>query len=166
MLFRSAAAQATGHTAAIDTASRTLKNTRTLRFNSIVDVIVTSLFLTLVAGVFLLSVLEWLLLLARRRPAKLHEADAVWLPDYAIAEGKPVQFLGLFALALGLLRHWTDASAIDRAGKAATTVCVRDGACDCAPTVNLLGEEAPLPHRGELYAKVVDERFRGVNRCC
>ena len=161
-----AAAQATGDTAAIDTASRTLKNTRTLRFNSIVDVIVTSLFLTLVAVVFLLSVLEWILLLARRRPAKLHEADAVWLPDYAIAEGKPVKFLGLFALGLSLLRHWTDASAIDRAEKAATTVCVRDGACDCAPTVNLLGEEAPPPHRGELYAKVVDERFRGVNRCC
>ena len=160
-----AAAQATGDTAAIDAASRTLKNTRTLRFNSIVDTIVTSLFLTLVACVFLLSVLEWILLLARRRPAKLHEADAVWLPDYALAEGKPVKFLGLFALTLGLLRHWTDASAIDRAEKT-STVCIRDGSCDCAPTVNLLGEEAPLPHRGELYAKVVDERFRGVNRCC
>jgi len=160
------AAQATADTAAIAAASRTLKSTRTLRFNSVVDTVVTSLFLTLVAGVFLLSVLEWLLLLARRRPAKLHEADAVWLPDYAVAEGKPVKFLGLFTLGLALLRHWTDASAIDRAEKSATTVCVSDGACDCAPTVNLLGEEAPLPHRGELYAKVVDERFRGVNRCC
>ena len=160
-----ATAQATGDSAAIDTASRTLKSTRTLRFNSIVDVVVTSLFLTLVAGVFILSVIEWLLLLARRRPAKLHEADAVWLPDYAIAEGKPLKFLGLFALGLSLLRHWTDASAIDRAEKT-STVCVRDGACECAPTVNLLGEEAPLPHRGELYANVVEERFRGVNRCC
>ena len=47
---------------------------------------VTASFLVLVAAVVLLSVREWILLLARRKVVQLRETDPVWLPDYASAE--------------------------------------------------------------------------------
>jgi len=156
-------ARAAGNSTAIDAAAKAFKNTRTLQFNNTVDALVTSLFLALVAGVFLLSAREWLLLIARKRLADLRESEAVWLPDYAVAEGKPLRFLGIFALALGLVRHLTDQAALDREQKSALTC-----ACPCASGVNLLGEkrEEGAPDRGELYATVVERRFNGVNRCC
>jgi carbon starvation protein len=154
---------ATGQPPAIDAAVKALKNTRTLQFNNTVDAIVTSLFLVLVAAVFLLSAREWLLLIARKRLADLRESDAVWLPDYAVAEGKPLKVLGLFALAIGLARHLTDEAALERERNTAQTC-----ACPCAPKVNLLKADPELPalKPGELYAKVVERRFNSPNRCC
>jgi carbon starvation protein len=158
-----AVAQGMGEMAAIEAAAKTLKNTRTLHFNNTVDAIVTSLFLVLVAAVFLLSVREWVLLLARKRLAELRESKAVWLPDYAVAEGRPLKFFGMFALALGLARHLTDEAALEREQKSAQTC-----ACSCAPEVNLLkaNREAPPLKSGELYAEVVERRFNTPNRCC
>ncbi len=83
-------ARAVGNASAVDAAAKALKNTRTLHFNNTVDALVTSLFLVLVAAVFLLSIREWLLLIARKRLADLRESEAVWLPDYAVAEGRPL----------------------------------------------------------------------------
>ncbi len=156
-------ARAVGNASAVDAAEKALKNTRTLRLNNTVDALVTSLFLVLVAAVFLLSVREWLLLIARKRLADLRESEAVWLPDYAVAEGRPLKFLGLFALALGLARHLTDETALEREQKSARTC-----ACPCVSGVKLLGDqrEANAAVRGELYATVVERRFKGVNRCC
>jgi len=156
-------ARAAGNSTAIDAAAKALKNTRTLRFNSTVDALVTSLFLALVAAVFILSVREWLLLLARKRLASLRESEAVWLPNYAVAEGKPLRFFGLFALALGLVRHFTDATALEREQKAA-----QNCACPCATGVKLFkaAREVPPLKPGELYADVVERRFNTPNRCC
>ena len=58
--------------------------------------------LVLVSIIVLISVREWILLLARKRLAELRETPPVWLPDYAVAEGKPLRVLGLFALAFAL----------------------------------------------------------------
>jgi carbon starvation protein len=158
-----AVAQAAGNKAPIDAAAKAVKNTRTLLFNNTVDALVTSLFLALVTAVFLLSVREWLLLIARKRLADLRESEAVWLPDYAVADGRPLKFLGLFALALGLARHLTDEAALERERNTAQAC-----ACPCAPKVNLLkaDHESPPLKPGELYAKVVERRFNTPNRCC
>jgi carbon starvation protein len=156
-----AAAQAGGDRTAIDLAAKALKNTRTVRFNNTVDAFVTSLFLVLVAAVFLLSAREWLLLLLRKRLADLRESQAVWLPDHAVAEGRPLKLLGLFALLLGLARHLTDEAALDRARTSGSA-----GLCRCETGVNLLGDERPPAPAGETYARVVERRFHGINRCC
>ncbi|MEY2407796.1 MAG: carbon starvation protein [Verrucomicrobiota bacterium] len=157
-----AAARVTGDGPAIEAAAKAIKNTRTLRFNSTVDAVVTGLFLMLVAAVFLLSVREWLLMLARKRAVTLCESEAVWLPDYAVAEGKPLRLFGVFAVALGMARELTDEAALERERKCAQ-MCVCRG-----PVINLLNEDRPIvpPEPGELYAKVVERRFSGVNRCC
>ncbi len=50
-------------------------------FNLRLDAAVTTFFLTLVAGIFLISVREWILLLARKKLAVLRETEPTWLPD-------------------------------------------------------------------------------------
>ena len=152
------AARATGDAPAIEAAGKALKNAGTLRFNNTVDAVVTGLFLALVAAVFGLSVREWIRILARKRPADLRESEAVWLPDYAVAEGRPLKVLGPFAVALGIARQLTDQAALEREPQAAP-VCMCEGA-----GIQLFPDERA--GRGEMYARVVERRFNGINRCC
>ena len=65
------------------------------------DAVVAGIFLVLVTAIILLSVREWILLLTRRKPAVLHETEPVWLPDYAVAEGKPLHIGGHGRLGAG-----------------------------------------------------------------
>jgi carbon starvation protein len=156
-------AQTSGETATITSATKMLKDTRTLRFNNRVDAAVTSLFLALVIVVVLLSVREWVLLLGRRRLVDLHETAPVWLPKYAAAEGRPLKLFGFLALVLGLARHLTDEAALQRAKQQSASTC----ACPCEPRVRLLDSSRPVAvSSGELYARIVERRFNGVNRCC
>src|SRR5438046_6452107 len=99
----------------MNTAQRALKANRVLYFNNIVDAIVTGVFLTLVVLIVLVSAREWLLLLARKRLAQLRESDPVWLPDYAVAEGRPLHALGLIALGLALAKELSGEAHIERA---------------------------------------------------
>src|SRR5439155_14816203 len=78
-----AAAKSMGATASIEVATRELHSNRVLRFNNLLDAFVTAGFLGLVAAIAVLSVREWILLLARRKLALLRESEPVWLPDYA-----------------------------------------------------------------------------------
>ena len=39
----------------------------------------------MVSVILILSLREWIMLLSRRKPAILREAEPVWLPDYAVA---------------------------------------------------------------------------------
>ena len=54
--------------------------------NARLDAVVTGFFLTLVVGIFLISVREWLLLLARKKAAEPRETPPTWLSDYTVAE--------------------------------------------------------------------------------
>jgi len=62
-------------------------------------------FLALVAAVALLSFREWILLLARRKLAVLRESEPIWLPDYVVAESRPLQVGSLLALGLALIKN-------------------------------------------------------------
>ncbi len=131
-------------------------------FNLKLDAVVTAFFLTLVAGIFLITVREWLLLLGRKKLADLRETAPVWLPDYAIAEGKSVNALGVTALALLLAKELSGEAAVDRAAQHAAF-------CATAPKhVNLLGgrEAMAKAQRQQAYIQVAEERFNGVNKCC
>src|SRR5205814_3672588 len=99
------AAKTAGDAAMIKAAEKAAQANQMLRFNNILDAFVAGGFLVLVAAIVLLSVREWILLLARRKLAILKETEPVWLPDFAIAEARPLQATALLALAFALLKE-------------------------------------------------------------
>ena len=150
---------------ALTAAEKALGSNKRLLFNNLLDASVAGIFLVLVALIFLVSVREWVLLLARKRLATLRESDPVWLPDYAVAEGKPLRLFSLIALAFALSKELSGEAALERAQRSATL-------CDCGPTrhqkINLPGEQRSSnpPTREQLYLQTVEQRFNGINRCC
>src|SRR6185295_14440778 len=82
-----------------------LPKNKTLLFNNYLDAFVAGVFLVLVALIFLVSIREWILLLARKKLAALRESEPVWLPDYAVAEGKPLRLFSLLTLAFALAKE-------------------------------------------------------------
>ncbi|MBI4658443.1 MAG: carbon starvation protein A [Verrucomicrobia bacterium] len=164
------AAEATGSAEAIASARKSAATNRTLRFNNVLDAAVAGIFLVLVVMIVLLSAREWLLLLARRRLALLHEAEPVWLPDYAIAEGKPLRLFSLFALAFALARELSGEAALDRAEPAAQACHSCEAEALSAAKGRSRATASPgnglEVDRGKLYAESVERRFQGINRCC
>jgi carbon starvation protein len=167
-----AAARATGDAVAIEAAEQGVKTNRTLRFNNVLDAVVAGIFLVLVALIFLVSAWEWMLLLARRRLATLRESEPVWLPEYAVAEGKPLRLFGLFALAFALAKELSGEAALERAHQGTTFCgCVGPGSSSTRHRVkvDLLGSARPASpgvSKAALYVQVTEERYRSVKRCC
>ncbi len=130
--------------------------------NAMLDAGVTGFFLTLVVAIFLISVREWILLLARKKVAELRETPPTWLPAYAAAEVSTLKVFSLFALVLGLAKELSGEAALKRAEMSAAN-------CDCAVGINLLGEEREIHEpmtKVEIYNDVLERRYNGVNRCC
>jgi carbon starvation protein len=157
-------ARETGGADAIKAAETALKTNATLRFNALLNAVVTSIFLSMVLAVLLFSMREWLLLLARKKLAQLRESEPVWLPAYAEVESKPFNAVAGIALALGLLKELSGEASLERAEKHA--------ACICHPQENGIArvklnvEETSAPSRADLYVQVTEQRYRNVNRCC
>ena len=118
------------------------------RFNALLDATVTGVFLLMIFAIVLLSVREWIRLLWRKESSRLSETPPVWLPDYAVAEGRPGGSRGPLLLTLLLLRELSGQTAVERA---------QARACDCA--------EAKAT-KVNAYLEVAQKRFDGVNRCC
>jgi carbon starvation protein len=119
-----------------------------LAFNNLLDAAVAGTFLMLVAAIIGLSVREWFLLLTRRKTAVLHETAPVWLPDYALKETGPNlrTAAGAAALAFGLAKELSGESHFERA---------RQQACVCEQHSD-----------AQIFARVTEDRFNGVRRCC
>jgi hypothetical protein len=145
------AAQAAGGDV-LRAAEKAVAANRTLRFNNMLDAVVAGTFLVLVSLIVLLSVGEWLLLLAHKRLAKLAETDPVWLPEYAVAEGKPLKFFNLLALGFLLAKELTGQAECERVQKQA-------GVCDCTKPEHVTAQK-------QIYKQVAEKRFNGINRCC
>jgi carbon starvation protein len=138
------AAQAASNSKAIEDATKALRTNRVLQFNNRLDTLVTAVFLALVAAVALLSVREWILLLARRKLAVLRESEPTWLPEYVVAESRPLQVGSLLALGLALIKELSGQSHLERA---------QSNACH---------HEKPA----EVYCDATEHRFNGIRRCC
>jgi carbon starvation protein len=149
---------------ALAAARKGLESNRRLYFNYMLDAFVAGAFLVLVALLVAISVREWLLLLARRKLAQLKESEAVWLPDYAAAESRPLAVFSLLTLAFALARELSGEADLDRAQQAAHA-----SACACAAPqhhpVSLTGKPPP-PTREQLYVQTLEKRYQGINRCC
>ena len=136
--------------------------TKRVVFNALLDAAVTAFFLALVIGIVLISLREWLLLLARKKAAEPRETSPTWLPDYALAEGKPWKLFSLLTLAFALAKELSGEAAVDRAARHAEF---------CAETprrVDLLGGETAMKRelRQRAYVQAAEERFNGPNSCC
>jgi hypothetical protein len=139
-----AAAKTTGAPKAIEEATKNFRTNLVLQFNYRLDAVVTAVFLALVAAVALLSFREWILLLARRKLAVLRETEPTWLPDYAIAESRPMHVASLLALGLALIKELSGQSHLERA---------QSNACQ---------HQKPT----QVYCDATEQRFNGIRRCC
>jgi carbon starvation protein len=172
------AARAAGDVEAIEIAEKALKANQTLRFNNRLDAFVAGVFLLLVSAVVLISVREWILLLARKKIAEVRETPPVWLPDYAVAEGKPLKLLGLFALAFALAKELSGEAQLERAREQRAMSQTCGGHCSVSAPIELSLEgtapSVPSNDSGkrrsaslqELYVETTEQRFNGVRRCC
>jgi len=116
--------------------------------NQMVDAVVAGAFVMLVGIIVVMSVWEWLMLLARRKAAVVHETAPVWLPEYALKEAGPNlrTAAGAAAIALGLAKELSGETHFERA---------RQQACVCEQ------------HNDQkIFAQVTEAKFNGVRRCC
>ena len=120
-----------------------------MQFNCRVNAVVAGVLLSLVIVILLLSVREWILLLARKRIATLYESEPVWLPAYEAAHENPLRIFGLFALAFALAKELSGESAVERARIETAK------ACECGSA-----------EHQQLYVAITTRRYKGVNRCC
>ena len=130
---------------------KAIRTNHTLQFNNYLDAVVAGAFLVLVVMIVCLSAREWILLLARRRVAQLHESPPVWLPDYAIAEASPANAVALIALGFALIRELSGQADVERAQKCACQVFRVSG----------------MEHRAAAYERALQRKYDGrPNRCC
>jgi carbon starvation protein len=156
-----ASAKVAGDAVSINEAEKALRKNQVLHFNNLLDAVVAGTFLVLLSSIVLLSMREWILLLARRKLAVLRESDPVWLPDYAIAEARPLHMLSLIGLAFALAKELSGEAQLERAQAA------HCGECALAENP-LTAKNSSPPHKTEqqIYIEVTKKRFDGVTRCC
>jgi carbon starvation protein len=155
-----ASAKASGNKADIEAASKALRSNRVERFNNILDAFVAGAFMMLVATITALSAREWILLLARRKLAQLRESDPVWLPDYALAENKPLRLAGLFALGFALAKELSGEAQLERAQQEIQADVVTH-------SPQLSGSQISQDRtRQDLYVQLTENRFKNIRRCC
>jgi carbon starvation protein len=124
-----------------------IRKNHILRFNNQLDAVVAGTFLLLVSAIFLMSVRDWILLLARKKAADLHETPPTWLPDYALAQAKPLSGVALLTLAFALAKELSGEAELERA---------REHAC----------VQVQKPNDAQIYVQTTEQRFNGVKRCC
>ncbi len=161
-----ASAEASGDAAQTASARKALRGNRLEHFNQCVDAAAAATFLILVAWIIILSVREWILLVARKRLAALRETEPVWLPDYAVAEQKPWSVLAWLSLCLALARELSGEAATDRAARAPIESYERETASRRSGTEVKPGEGPDRAAIRNAYVRTIDKRYRGVNRCC
>jgi carbon starvation protein len=152
-----ASAEAGADETALARARKELRLNRIKRFNNSVDTLATGFFMLLEGMVAVLSIREWILLLARRKPAVLHETAPTWLPEYAVSEARPVRVAGLVALGFVLTKELSGEAQLERA---------RQQAQLCESCHHREGEKHARKSEAQLYAEVTEERYNGVRGCC
>lgn len=146
---------------------KTLRTNKTLIFNNKLDAVVAGVFLVLVTIIVLLSIREWILLLARKKEPELRETQPVWLPDYALADGKRFKWFNIFALFFLMLRELSGQSAVDRAhhqiinGQEHHSNCAM---CHCSKNeITKLNQKDAM---AQAYLSASENRYKTINRCC
>jgi hypothetical protein len=114
---------------------------------------VAGILLALVLGIVLISLVEWLLLLGRKKLVELRETEPVFLSiEQADPAKGPVPALGAIALAFALAKELSGQAEIEREANLAQS-------CECR-------EAQPARARQNVYLTVSSRRFKSVRRCC
>jgi carbon starvation protein len=155
-------AEAGGDLVKIEAAEKALRTSRVLRFNNLLDAAVAAIFLALMTAIFILSVREWLLLLAKRKAAMLRETEPVWLPAHALAGSQAPPVASLLALGFMLAKELSGEDSQERAQKTSACAAVQTTAeevedCTCSMDIKV---------KERIYLEVTERRFKGINRCC
>ncbi|MGD0261807.1 MAG: carbon starvation CstA family protein [Verrucomicrobiota bacterium] len=158
-----AESKAAGEPGAVERAEKALHTNEVLRFNNLLDAAAAAGFLLLVAAIVLFSVREWVLLLARRKPAVLCETEPVWLPEYAVAESRPLHLAGVVTVAFALAKELSGEAEMERARQAAIL-------CECehgpgARPAEMNGSQSRQAS-ARIYVEVAEKRFKGIKQCC
>jgi carbon starvation protein len=143
-------ARASGNETEIQAAEKALRNNKILIFNQLLDATVAAVFLLLVGAVASISLWEWYKLITGRRPARLQESPVVLLPDYAVAEGRPINAVSAAALGVILLKELSGEADVDRALKREPEQC-------CVEHDQ---------RREQLYIASLDAPYKSIRRCC
>jgi len=158
-----AESKAAGEAGAIERAEKALHTNEVLRFNNLLDAAAAAGFLLLVAAIVLFSVREWVLLLARRKPAVLCETEPIWLPEYAVAESRPLHLAGVVTVAFALAKELSGEAEMERARQAAIL-------CECEHGPGARPAEMNGSQRRQasarIYVEVAEKRFKGIKQCC
>ncbi|MGC8828677.1 MAG: carbon starvation CstA family protein [Verrucomicrobiia bacterium] len=159
-----------GDPARIASAEKALKTNHALIFNNKLDALVASVFLILVSIILVLSAREWILLITQKRKPKLHETEPVWLPEYAVIEGRPIKWLGWLTLLLLAVKEISGQSAVDRAEKMIASNNSHHNVKTCChePTSgNFLNNQIhPNNIKQRAFIAATEHRFKNINRCC
>jgi carbon starvation protein len=157
------AAKVAGDSGAIAQAELALHKNEVLGFNNRLDAAVAAGFLLLIASIVLLSMREWVLLLARSKPPTLCETEPVWLPDYAVSEASPLRVAGVAALAFALAKELSGEAEMERIGHTgARCECGRGDACQAGASSESDSRQAST----RVYVEVAEKRFAGFRQCC
>jgi carbon starvation protein len=156
-------AKAAGGGAALEQAEQALHKNRALHFNNCLDAVVAAAFLVLLTSILVLSVWEWVLLLSRRKPAVLRETEPVWLPEEALAAGRPWRMAGVAALTIALTKELSGEAEMERSSHAAS-LCE----CEHGPACGSAALSAAQAHKAgaHAYVEMAERRFKGVRNCC
>ena len=117
----------------------------------------------MVVAIVLLSVREWVLLLTRRKPAVLCETEPVWLPDYAVAETRPLHLAGVATVAFALAKELSGEAEMERTRDAAI-LCECEHRHGAQPAV--VNGSTPREESARIYVAVAEKRFKGIKQCC
>jgi carbon starvation protein len=148
--------------AAVAAAAKAVSDNRKMHFNNQLDAVVGGFFMAMVLAVAAISAWEWLVLLTRRRVAVLRESEPVWLPEYAVAESKPMPVMGVVAIGFALAKELSGEAHMERAQQMAEI-------CQCATGEHAVSEETKAARHKtpeQMYVEITEKRFSGVNRCC
>jgi carbon starvation protein len=151
-----ALARTAGETRVIENAKKALHENRILHFNNILDAQVAGFFLSLIGIIVLLSLREWWLLLAGRKSPALCESKTVWLPTYSVTQPRPTNLAGLAVLGFALVKELSGEAQLERSQEIARNHTAQVPA------------DSVQKHQLEqqIYLESIDQRFRGVRRCC
>jgi carbon starvation protein len=166
------AAVSSGGREVLEEARKAVRRNRIEHFNQVLDATVAGVFLSLVVLIVLLSIREWVLLLARKRLATLHETEPVWLPDYALAQARPLHMFSVFALAFALAKELSGEAEVERMQEhhaCGETLSHDSLTGKPTPVVKPSLPQGPSDQKGrqkQLYLRMTEKRFTGVTRCC
>jgi carbon starvation protein len=151
-----AAAKSAGEPKVTEAVEMALHENRVLHFNNLLDAVVAGLFLSLIGIIVLLSVREWWLLLACRKPAVLYETKSVWLPTLAATQPRPTNLAGLAVLGFALVKELSGEAQLERSQEAVSNRLAQ------VPVDSVQRHQLEQ----QIYLESIDKRFRGVRRCC